>query len=489
MKSTNLIFLTVYSLSLFFVTNVNAKTMLSANTDIVKVNNELLLIGSSKESLADACSYIKNYSLFMSQRNLYTVPLLDCSETFELNYNDPKYKEIEHISYKSRAAYYRYDFTDSLENNSTLLYALNITDSFPESIWKRGVEYYAYDSICYNTALVASGILSFYDYGRSLDNIQYFLEKSSFNIEYNEKSKEVVGKVISMPQRKFNLVKSRRSWVMTASNKDETLDNIKLHISENFTPGSIICTPNQEIIDESWINRALNEYLRPMAPDNFNVYIDNHNINKKKVLEGNNNVGGHCFTLLTPEISVESNTNTSHNIVWTSKILNRLAIENTSEVNEAYRFVIHYYQTSQDNILSFSRSTNLFKEGSNHFKMIKIFREIRAQYEGIGKIDSWDGGYTTFSFHEGKKQSFIHYLSTQEKLLKQDPSFYKYFQLIEEYSMAEQKMKSIGDNTTFNSVQLKYWALLSKDPTFRLVDAFRSIITKPWYIYAKSLMN
>lgn len=360
----------------------------ASNSDTVEfviIDNFLHIISTSEKSLVDQCSYIDIYNKYIASRNNLESQTIQCNEKIHLIPRD-KLNDGYPASYRASQALYRYYNTifEIFPQNEKPLFAIDVSNYIPRKIWERHREYKYYDSICYNTALIASGILSLEDFSSRLFPLELLLGLKSLIFNYDEEARIVSfnkGTLATSP----DLIRNRKTFTFHEGNKDQMLLEIQQYINDHFTPGSIICTPrsamNKKRTAESYLTGLK---LSKWLPYNFSIETNIPEMNPEERIElmiTPEMDMGHCLSLVTPNLIIESNAYSPVNLVNISKALQQIIIDST-QYNVLKEISLYYFEVDHNNIINWSNSEDyLFNEKTSLGKLVKVLRGVNAIFE------------------------------------------------------------------------------------------------------------
>lgn len=270
---------------------------------------------------------------------------------------------------------------------------LEISDLLPRPIWERTARKTIpvtlpdgkvfqqhlqdqYDGVCYNAALVHSGILDLSSYATVLQAIEHFTGMTNITVEKKGNKLEVDLKPVSHPPYVKQLINIQTS----IQDPDAATKKISQIISKSFSPGSIICINGDKFEDST----LFKEMMRKLPPD-ASVTLEGkryrmdfsrlRRLKKPKVIE---NRGPHCLAMITPSIVIETNLRQNHILRTTDKMLSEMYVfARLSSPSIA----LTYVQMDPVKLKEWVKSDAIFREGSDFSALLDVTRKRHEAYE------------------------------------------------------------------------------------------------------------
>ena len=426
--------ITVNLIVSLFISPIGALGKESGVVEFIVIDDLLYIVSMSKESLVNQCNHIDVYNKYMALRNNFEPQATYCNEKIH-SLSQQKLNRGYPASHRSSKALYRYYETISevFPQNEKPLFAVDVSNYIPRKIWERYREYNYYDSICYNTALVVSGILSLEDFSSRLFPLELLLALRSLVFKYDEASKTVSFNKESLAISP-DLIRSRKIFTFHEGNKNQIIQELQQHVNSHFSPGSIICTPrsamNKKRAAESYLSSLrLSQWL----PNNFSIDTNIPGMDSEERLElmitPEMNMG-HCLSLLTPNLIVESNTYAPVNLVNISKALQQIIIDST-QYNVLNEISLYYFEVDHNKIINWLNSEDyLFNENTSLGKLVRILRGVNTIFESENETkDSrqWRSGvYSLTREFPDRAIQLKDFLNSQFSPLTEDEEFSVY---------------------------------------------------------------
>lgn len=316
-------------LSIFF-TPVSA---FASDVHFVILDERPYLFSPREPELKRQCLLLQEYSEFYLSRNRAPSKMDPdaCGKTAPFRMEENRAKlEIPNYSYAGKVE-------GRLQVGPG--FVVPVGEWFPVQLWAR-YRNLPQDGVCFNTALVESGILPEAARSSFLDSAVFFLGMKGM------KELAVDGLKWSAsygPRSNSPLVKSRASWEVEGSKKADLRREMDRHIQQHFTPGSVLCVS----ADDRESKRDLQDAARAQAGTATAAQAPTLRSNVESLPDDylSESKGGHCLVFLTPDLVSESNLRLPKNLVsW------HIAFDANYDLlakmdNGAGRF--HYFQINQ----------------------------------------------------------------------------------------------------------------------------------------------
>lgn len=209
---------------------------LSATSFAVR-EGKLYLVGVGAEAVRHQCRALHDHALWYLSRNGREPSETDGSACEQVAPMDEDFWSDAYLPN------YLDDLDDAVGTNRLLeivkhrsKLAVDISNVMPASLWSRHRVNRSYDDVCYNSALVASGILSENERSSFLTEIEYFLSMNHINIEQSDSQVRLV----YGPRNDLALADSRRAWEFTTEDLDRLKQEMDEHIDSHFGHGGIL---------------------------------------------------------------------------------------------------------------------------------------------------------------------------------------------------------------------------------------------------------
>jgi len=275
---------------------------LASGAHFLVIGSNLHLFSDSADTLKEQCEELQRYAEFYARRNQrpFSFQADRCSKLQKFDLRDSH----------ANTTFPTYASKDEVQKKVAQSpgYVISVGTWLPGEIWRRFKDQ-PQDGVCYNTALVESGILPESARSSFLTSIEYFLGMRGLK-EYNLRKNNLslhYGPLSDSP-----LVESKKTWEISAQNRETLRQEITKHLRAEFSPGSVLCVS----IDD----KETKETLRKM---NFEMLSSEENKELKVIsnIEAlpesyeSESKGGHCLVFLTPSLISESNLRLPKNLV------------------------------------------------------------------------------------------------------------------------------------------------------------------------------
>lgn len=335
--------------------------VLSFASDIhfVILDEKLYLFSTESRNATNECLGLQNYMDHYSKSNKRSF-LLDpnkCSnpEKYSFKHSNNKF-ELPHGTAPL-------DTVESLKNKEGFI--IEVGDWYPKEIWER-YKNTPQDGLCFNTALVESGILT-EEHRSMLAPIDYLLGMNvvKSQVLYGETVHIEYGQVVESP-----LVKNKKTWIFDSTKVEETRLEMKNYIKDNFSSGSIMCL-SQEDNQQTYEQRlGVEQYL---IEEGFEV------VSNLTSSPGESS-GGHCFVLLTPNLISEANLLRPKNLTTFDESYDHLA----RVLPKGLRF--HYFQIDNQKV----QEGNWAQDQINSDERLKALFELAKKHKELYESLSWN---------------------------------------------------------------------------------------------------
>jgi hypothetical protein len=336
-------------------TNTNNTTTNTA-VEFAVNENSFFIVSQNKEVIQQECEHLKKYGAFIASRNglPQAAECLATATSSEL---------------KSTLAYPAYSYSKETFWNSyreSVFWHADISEIIPREMWARFREHKVYNSVCYNSAMVGSGIFPISGYSLfepPVDTLLGFLQPSV------EKSADGTYKTSMVRNPETNaMVVKRKSWEVNANgNADEiakSFDLISKEIADGFTPANVMCIAIGKYKKSGEVIREIQKAVGGLA-----VGADSQ--------EPVEQAGGHCLNLVTPSLVMEANRELAINFThW------RRAFESYASMGKDEPITFHYISLNPNAVLSWSQAPNILTQ-PQFAKLMSIAREFRSFHESI----------------------------------------------------------------------------------------------------------
>lgn len=330
--------------------------------------SELHILSSNPQELQDECMKLQIYAEQYSKKNHrpFSVDPLRCTthRIFDL-------KRIQ--SEIIIPDYSRSDATKTRigKMSENPVFSLLLSPWFPREIWTRYQDR-PQDGVCYNTALVESGILAESDRSSFITTAEYFLGMQGLQ------KAAVEGDEMQFsygPKSDSPLIASRKTWEIEANNRELVKRDIQKHLEDHFSPGSILCIS----IDPRETKRNLPDVLSYFQASFPNMRFRT-NIETLPVDYLTERQGGHCLVFLTPDLISESNLRLPKNLVnW--DIAFDYYFDLIRKMSGEGRF--HYFQIKTPEALSGRWIQQQFQSSKRLQKLVNLAKRHRELYESL----------------------------------------------------------------------------------------------------------
>ncbi|HMN69863.1 MAG TPA: hypothetical protein PKC28_15065, partial [Bdellovibrionales bacterium] len=301
-------------------------------------------------------------------------------------------------------------------------------------IWSRYLQGRYYDGVCYNTAMVASGILGLSNFNRYLFAVEALAGLKTVNITLDKQNRSTTFRLGQSPTYEIDTIPTRQSFVITGTNTAAQLDAMMKSIRSNFTPGAMLCTPRTsvyfKVAASTYLNAlTLNEWYPKdyrMDDSSLRAFGDRELL---EVMQTLNEKGGHCLTFITPDLIVESNGNLPHNLVSSSKAI-QLIVDSEHLSGEFSRLAFFYLPVNHERILDWSKKASYFQPSAPYAKLLSMISKAHDILESVNVAP--DRPQKGFGLSNAVKntpsvQAKMQKLyATEFRPLLQDPHFAKY---------------------------------------------------------------
>lgn len=258
--------------------------IISQGADFILHQEKLMLFASNAQNLYHECKALQKYVEVYKLKNFknFGSHSTDCNrghfidltkETFDL----PTYasKELLHNRLKTNSGYW-----------------IEISNWFPRSLWAR-YQNRPQDGVCYNTALVESGVLPEDMRSSFIRDVDFFIGLNGLVHLSQEQGQNPIR--LYGPRSSSPAIKYRKTWKINFQNKEGLRQSLNEDIQNHFSPGSILCLS----IDKS-MNKE--ELEKTYSKENFSTNLAS--LHNSFMTESK---GGHCLVFLTPNLISESN--------------------------------------------------------------------------------------------------------------------------------------------------------------------------------------
>lgn len=247
--------------------------------DFLVYQEAIYLVGADSNTTVGECRRLAEYSRLHAQRN---------SKSFSLTEKHCQiYSHPQPIFERGTVPSYSYH-RDQKAHRASLTTAIDVSRLLPEAVWKY-TDNRPRDGVCFNSALVDSGLLPETDRSVAIRSVQYLLGLNRVNWDVKSSSL-IIGPASDSPA-----VKNRYLFEVSDRTRDSVKSQIDEILASGSSAGSILC------IDAQAPQRA-DAFASQFRKNSSDIEISS--VSDLEYLE---NKGGHCLTFMTPNLIVDSN--------------------------------------------------------------------------------------------------------------------------------------------------------------------------------------
>jgi hypothetical protein len=366
----------------------------------------LFIVADSRELLMTNCQMITQYANYLRLRNSQQ-PLAQ---------NNSALCIPEPLTIAEKNSFYHPSETNFSSENffpaflKSATKKIDITNIFPPEIFSRSRKNVVYDGICYNSALVASGIFSFADYSRFEPPVEGLLGYIRLTTNGNQND-------FSLGFRRTpwfsQTIKNEKSWHATSSNLDAVKVEISEYIRTHFSPGSVLCINSQKLMNAGEKASEIKSALATSGSLHKPAVV----ISDATAILGQR--GDHCATFVTPHLLVESSNDGPHSFISWAKAFpyywNWIGLGGK-------QISFQYSQIQPRGILDWTKNSKLFDQSSNFSSVQNALREFHNAYDSKSGVTTGE----LLELVESLKmklngQNFRDFLDTKSNLQNEDP--------------------------------------------------------------------
>jgi len=353
---------------------------LQKGIDFLLHNDRLYLVGLDEDTTRAECNKLRDYAKMYSLRN-DKVPKIIPECRLEKNPSEILDRG-SHPSYTYGEARKMYLLRPLLK------VAFEASDIVPKSIWKSTRKDENRDGVCYNSALVDSGLLSDSERSNFLGAVNYFVGFYSFvPIKTKDGERLGYGKLSDSPA-----VEKRFAFEVNEATRDAVKDKIDGLLTENFSPGDILC------IDAMPMERLPKAISVLKLPETFfDPSLLKLQDDESRYVEY---AGGHCLTFITSNLVADSNLLAPYNLAnWDSVFSTYANMLKRWKTTGTF-----FYFKLQANRLPFRRWYDSQVAGDPRLRaLLGLLKEHRVVFETFGS--SFGSCYWTCALGGGTESS------------------------------------------------------------------------------------
>jgi len=287
--------------SLLFIALSPVKAIAS-ETHFLVINSSLHIFSADTDDLKEQCRHLQRYVEFHSRRNHRSFSY-DADRCLNPQVFDLRDQQV-------RTTFPTYASAEEVKKSvgKSPGFILSVGDWFPSEIWGRYQDR-PQDGVCYNSALVESGVLPESARSSFITTIEYFLGMQGLR-ELSFSGAQIV--MNYGPRSDSPLIASRKTWEIDGKNKEGLRREIVRHIRSEFSPGSVLCVSIDDRESKEILSARLKEMQSSAANQPTALFSNIKDLPSDYITE---NMGGHCLVFLTPNLISESNLRLPKNLV------------------------------------------------------------------------------------------------------------------------------------------------------------------------------
>jgi hypothetical protein len=330
-------------------------------------HDSLYIVSASRKLLVENCKLLQHYANYLRRRNSQNLLASESSACLPEVLTE---SEKNSFQSPSESSYASGSFFPAFLRGSSE--KINITNIFPREIFSRSRKNVVYDGICFNSAMVASGIFRFSDYSRFEPPVEGLLGYWQLSSSVSNK-----GMLLSFQRSSWfsQTVKNEKSWEATSQNIVQTQSEVSDYIRTHFSPGSVLCISSEKLVTAGEKAAELKlSIARSAGTGSVSV-----NVSDSGAILGRR--GAHCAVFVTPHLIVESSNDRPHSLISWAKAFpyywNWMGGKHIS---------LHYSQIDLEGVLRWAAQTPLFQSSSRFSMVQNELRNFHNAYDGKSGI-------------------------------------------------------------------------------------------------------
>lgn len=373
-KPQQLVVLSSIFMALVAIGNVERDD--TGNPNFLIFQDKLYLVGTDDQRILEECAHLALYREMIEKQNK--------NNLCQLVSNPEKiFEKGMHPTYSYNSSLPALGGCKDCEKLPlAFTSAIDVSAMISKDVWHfTSLNKKARDGVCYNSALVDSGLLGSEYRSSSLNNISFLLGMNSLHVSMHQ-GKQVVD---FRPQSDSPAVVWRQAYLVTPEKRLMVKEQISRSIENHFTPGSILCINIDPLVTTAQIKRQIQAADSTVQWGKGFPIDDNEN---SRWLE---NQGIHCLTFLTPNLIVDSNLFAPYNLANWSDVFEHYVnfLQHLSTVGTFY-----YFQITPDKEQFSSWFEQLLLKDRRIPVLLGLLQAHRRVYQGIdltgviSKLDS-----------------------------------------------------------------------------------------------------